>query len=441
MLCHCHYQLADKPWESGNWCRLAAVTSEREKEEFPEVQRCSGMADLDHNLSLADALTEPPHDVEEEVKRDFIATLEAEKFDDVVGETVDKTDYVPLLDDEDEAKPGSQEPKGKGHVDGIPVEPNSQPLCSLAVELGSGTAEEQLQGSLCYSSSSRGCRIHPLCVKAAMILRDVECEPSAEKWGSQEKIEEALGHSNNLVFSANCACEQHPEVLLCVPVTAGDLAQPSVVAGTDVEPAVRAELKPRLSPNSGAATDTRPVSFSTCHYTSKICSILQSSCFTSLDLAVEEAKGWLHPAPPPCALQCLLKPSSLCVSTKVHPGFELHYATAFASEVGFVVGFTIGVNRCHWIIGCTPAVVLERSRFGLPMLGGYFPAPGGELGFNGAHGLEQRLHPSQGPDPEELQDDGDGCSQVMERAGTTLGWGGYGEICVPVLEDFQTCLP
>ncbi|XP_058687452.1 microtubule-associated protein 4 isoform X2 [Poecile atricapillus] len=83
------------------------------------------MADLDHNLSLADALTEPPHDVEDEVKRDFIATLEAEKFDDVVGETVDKTDYVPLLDDEDDAKPGSQEPKSKSHVDGIPVEHSS----------------------------------------------------------------------------------------------------------------------------------------------------------------------------------------------------------------------------------------------------------------------------------------------------------------------------
>lgn len=80
------------------------------------------MAELEHNLSLADALTEPPHDVEEEVKRDFIATLEAEKFDDVVGETVDKTDYVPLLDDEDDAKPSSQEPKSKGHVDGIAVE-------------------------------------------------------------------------------------------------------------------------------------------------------------------------------------------------------------------------------------------------------------------------------------------------------------------------------
>ncbi|KAM6088285.1 microtubule-associated protein 4 isoform 4-T6 [Chlamydotis macqueenii] len=82
------------------------------------------MADLDHNLSLADALTEPPPEIEEEVKRDFIATLEAEKFDDVVGETVDKTDYVPLLDDDD-AKAGSQEAKSKPHADGIQVEHTS----------------------------------------------------------------------------------------------------------------------------------------------------------------------------------------------------------------------------------------------------------------------------------------------------------------------------
>ncbi|XP_074429917.1 microtubule-associated protein 4 isoform X6 [Larus michahellis] len=82
------------------------------------------MADLDHNLSLADALSEPPPEIEEEVKRDFIATLEAEKFDDVVGETVDKTDYVPLLDDDD-AKPGSQEPKSKPHADGIQGEHTS----------------------------------------------------------------------------------------------------------------------------------------------------------------------------------------------------------------------------------------------------------------------------------------------------------------------------
>lgn len=79
------------------------------------------MADFDHNLSLADALTEPPPQIEEEVKRDFIATLEAEKFDDVVGETVGKTDYVPLLDDDD-PKAGSQEMKTKPHADNVLVE-------------------------------------------------------------------------------------------------------------------------------------------------------------------------------------------------------------------------------------------------------------------------------------------------------------------------------
>lgn len=97
------------------------------------------MADLDHNLSLADALTEPPPAVEEEVQRDFIASLEADKFDDVVGETVDKTDYVPLLDDEDGATPGSQEPKSKGHLDGIPVERKCPKIC-----------HRDIRGRLCW---------------------------------------------------------------------------------------------------------------------------------------------------------------------------------------------------------------------------------------------------------------------------------------------------
>uniref|UniRef100_A0A8D0HUY7 Uncharacterized protein n=1 Tax=Sphenodon punctatus TaxID=8508 RepID=A0A8D0HUY7_SPHPU len=82
------------------------------------------MADLDHNLSLADALSDPPPQIEEEVKRDFIATLEAEKFDDVVGETVGKTDYIPLLDDDD-AKAGNQDPKSKPHAEGIQVDRSS----------------------------------------------------------------------------------------------------------------------------------------------------------------------------------------------------------------------------------------------------------------------------------------------------------------------------
>lgn len=78
------------------------------------------------DLSLADALTEPPPEIEEEIKRDFIATLEAEAFDDVVGETVGKTDYIPLLDVDEKA--GNSESKKKpcsdtSQVEGTPSKP------------------------------------------------------------------------------------------------------------------------------------------------------------------------------------------------------------------------------------------------------------------------------------------------------------------------------
>ncbi|XP_061253611.1 microtubule-associated protein 4 isoform X16 [Bos javanicus] len=78
------------------------------------------------DLSLADALTEPSPEIEEEIKRDFIATLEAEAFDDVVGETVGKTDYIPLLDVDE--KTGSSESKKKPCSDTSQVEgtPSSQ---------------------------------------------------------------------------------------------------------------------------------------------------------------------------------------------------------------------------------------------------------------------------------------------------------------------------
>ncbi|XP_072426213.1 uncharacterized protein [Chiloscyllium punctatum] len=59
------------------------------------------MADLD----LTDALHESTPNVEPEIKRDFIASLEAEKYDDVVGESVTKESYVPLLDDETKSPP------------------------------------------------------------------------------------------------------------------------------------------------------------------------------------------------------------------------------------------------------------------------------------------------------------------------------------------------
>nr|XP_043895554.1 microtubule-associated protein 4-like [Solea senegalensis] len=58
------------------------------------------MAELD--LDLVDALTDAPQmGPESRVERDFVAQLEAEAFDDQVGETVGKTDYIPLLDNDD----------------------------------------------------------------------------------------------------------------------------------------------------------------------------------------------------------------------------------------------------------------------------------------------------------------------------------------------------
>lgn len=62
---------------------------------------CAAMAELD--LSLSDALTDsvPQPGPESLVERDFVAQLEAEAFDDQVGETVGKTDFIPLLDNDD----------------------------------------------------------------------------------------------------------------------------------------------------------------------------------------------------------------------------------------------------------------------------------------------------------------------------------------------------
>lgn len=61
----------------------------------------TAMADLD--LSLSDALTDtiPQEGPESLVERDFVAQLESETFDDQIGETVGKTDYTPLLDNDD----------------------------------------------------------------------------------------------------------------------------------------------------------------------------------------------------------------------------------------------------------------------------------------------------------------------------------------------------
>ena len=63
----------------------------------------AAMAELD--LSLSDALSDSVAQTGQEarVERDFVAQLEAEAFDDQIGETVGKTDYIPLLDGDDTA--------------------------------------------------------------------------------------------------------------------------------------------------------------------------------------------------------------------------------------------------------------------------------------------------------------------------------------------------
>ncbi|XP_063517273.1 microtubule-associated protein 4 isoform X4 [Pongo pygmaeus] len=108
--------------------------------DYRQLQWCR-MADL----SLADALTEPSPDIEGEIKRDFIATLEAEAFDDVVGETVGKTDYIPLLDVDE--KTGNSESKKKPCSETSQIEdtPSSKP--TLLANGGHGIEGSDTTGS------------------------------------------------------------------------------------------------------------------------------------------------------------------------------------------------------------------------------------------------------------------------------------------------------
>ncbi|KAE8595597.1 hypothetical protein XENTR_v10015807 [Xenopus tropicalis] len=77
------------------------------------------MADLGQNFSLQDALTDGPAEIESEVKQDFITSLENEKFEDEVGETCDKSSYVPLLDDDDVKEPKNKSERSAAPHDSI----------------------------------------------------------------------------------------------------------------------------------------------------------------------------------------------------------------------------------------------------------------------------------------------------------------------------------
>ncbi|XP_035299886.1 microtubule-associated protein 4 isoform X2 [Cricetulus griseus] len=108
------------------------------------------------DLSLVDALTDPPPEIEGEIKRDFIATLEAEPYDDTVGETVEKTEYIPLMDGDE--KIGNPESKKKpcsdtSQADGIP---SSKPTLlangdhGMAANITTGSPTDFLEEKMAY---------------------------------------------------------------------------------------------------------------------------------------------------------------------------------------------------------------------------------------------------------------------------------------------------
>ncbi|XP_037584952.1 microtubule-associated protein 4 isoform X33 [Cebus imitator] len=97
------------------------------------------------DLSLADALTEPSPEIEGEIKRDFIATLEAEAFDDVVGETVGKTDYIPLLDVDEKTENSESKKKPCSDTSQVEDTPSSKP--TLLANGGHGIEGSDTTGS------------------------------------------------------------------------------------------------------------------------------------------------------------------------------------------------------------------------------------------------------------------------------------------------------
>ncbi|XP_076617524.1 uncharacterized protein LOC143339882 isoform X2 [Chaetodon auriga] len=102
------------------------------------------MAELD--LSLSDALTDsvPQPGPESLVERDFVAQLEAEAFDDQVGETVGKTDYIPLLDNDDtRADTGAALENGEQEAHGV-----QKPGCKLTAGGQKPTLRPEPQGEV-----------------------------------------------------------------------------------------------------------------------------------------------------------------------------------------------------------------------------------------------------------------------------------------------------
>uniref|UniRef100_A0AAY5EEV4 Microtubule-associated protein n=1 Tax=Electrophorus electricus TaxID=8005 RepID=A0AAY5EEV4_ELEEL len=111
------------------------------------------MADLRLSDALSDSVA--PDVKENMVQKDFIASLEAETFEDKVGETVGKTDYIPLLDNDDKgqilASPAETRGEVRPHLIGqhalaSDILPGfSQPMMGLGMNIDVGVVPLQTE--------------------------------------------------------------------------------------------------------------------------------------------------------------------------------------------------------------------------------------------------------------------------------------------------------
>ncbi|KAM9839487.1 uncharacterized protein ACBR49_016508 [Aulostomus maculatus] len=117
------------------------------------------MAELD--LSLSDALTDsvPQPGPDSLVERDFVAQLEAETFDDQVGETVGKTDYIPLLDNDD-PRAGCKLTVG-GQTSMLHPEPQGE-VRGHVLDQQQASATDFLSASMAGFPDPRGSQTNPL---------------------------------------------------------------------------------------------------------------------------------------------------------------------------------------------------------------------------------------------------------------------------------------
>ncbi|MBN3314612.1 MAP4 protein, partial [Atractosteus spatula] len=101
---------------------------------------CTGPHWTMADLSLSDALSDsaPPAGSEALVEKDFVASLEAQSFEDEVGETVGRSDYHPLLDKDDNAPEGKSKGGAEPVLENGEQEAEKSVLLKLCVPLGFG---------------------------------------------------------------------------------------------------------------------------------------------------------------------------------------------------------------------------------------------------------------------------------------------------------------